>query len=292
MTSGKFIDPTALGQTSRQVRRFQGSEAPESSASDQLAVEEPLEIRLSWGEPDNRQSEAISITMRTPGQDIELALGFLYGEGIIRSADQLLEAAHQPDSSGRPDPNVVTISLKPGIDPQIDQLRRNFYTSSSCGVCGKGSLDAVRALQTQNLAGLNPVFESSTIHKLPAILMGDQSLFKNTGGIHAAGLFTQRGEAEWIYEDVGRHNAVDKVVGRALVEGRMPLAGDLLVVSGRASFELVQKTVAAGIPALVAVGAPSSLAVDLALEYGLTLMGFVREGRFNAYSRPKRILPG
>jgi FdhD protein len=234
---------------------------------DELAVEEPLEIRVN-GEP-------IAVTMRTPGHDEELALGFLLAEGVSPRGASL------PDDLAA---NTVDVAVD-GFDPE--PLRRNFYTSSSCGVCGKGALEAVAVEAPRVEGGLR--LPASLVAGLPDRLRAAQPTFAATGGLHATGLFDADGTLLVVREDVGRHNAFDKVVGRAFLEGLLPLADKLVCVSGRLSFELVQKAAVAGTPVLVAVGAPSSLAVELATDRGITLCGFVREGRMNVYSEPWRI---
>jgi FdhD protein len=234
---------------------------------DEVAVEEPLEIRVG-GEP-------VAVTMRTPGHDEELALGFLLSEGFHPTA-----AAPPTDLAA----NTVEAEVE---EVDLGRLRRNFYTSSSCGVCGKGALEAV-AVEAPEVAG-GPVLDPGLVAALPERLRGAQPTFAATGGLHATGLFDERGELVCLREDVGRHNAMDKVVGWALLAGLLPLSGQVLCVSGRLSFELVQKAAVAGCPFLVAVGAPSSLAVDLAGDRGITLCGFVRHGRVNVYSHPWRL---
>lgn len=236
---------------------------------DVVAVEEPLEIRIG-GEP-------VAVTMRTPGHDEELALGFCLTEGL------------QPESARVPDDlaaNTVDVSA-PGFDPE--RLRRNFYTSSSCGVCGKGAVEAVQVVTPRVESDLR--LPQSVVAALPDRLLDAQRAFALTGGIHATGLFSAAGELLCLREDVGRHNAMDKVVGWAFREGLVPLERHVLCVSGRLSFELVQKGAVAGCPVLVAVGAPSSLAIELATELGVTLCGFVRGGRVTVYSEPWRIVP-
>jgi FdhD protein len=234
---------------------------------DEVAVEEPLEIRVG-GEP-------IAVTMRTPGHDEELALGFLLSEGFHPTA-----AAPPADLAA----NTVEAEVE---EADLERLRRNFYTSSSCGICGKGALEAV-AVEAPEVTG-GPVLDPGLVAALPERLRAAQPTFAATGGLHATGLFDERGELVCLREDVGRHNAMDKVVGWALIAGLLPLSEQVLCVSGRLSFELVQKAAVAGCPFLVAVGAPSSLAVDLARDRGITLCGFVRHGRVNVYSHPWRL---
>lgn len=264
-----------------------GSDAPRRTDRDTLAVEEPFEIRLSWVEGGARRVAPLAVTMRTPGADFELAAGFLHGEGIVRRAEDVVELTYcsGPDEQ---EYNVVEVRLAPGLSVDMEALRRNVYTTSSCGVCGKASLEAVGAIGCSVLDP-GPTVEGATVAAFPGRLRERQSVFARTGGLHAAGIFTTDGEATVVMEDVGRHNAVDKAVGRLFLDRRLPASDSVLVVSGRASFELVQKAVAAGIPALVAVGAPSSLAVDLARTFGQTLVGFARDGGFNIYTGEERI---
>lgn len=257
---------------------------------DALAVEEPLEIRLGFVENGKAKHKSISITMRTPGDDFELAAGFLFTEGIIKSADQINKIKHcgfpAKDSGFN---NTVRVDLRSDIEIDFKRLERHFYTSSSCGVCGKTSIEALQTGVCSLAEHSSPVFASETIHRLPEVLRNSQNVFDRTGGLHAAALFNASGEMESLREDVGRHNAVDKLVGSQFLAGKTPVSDKLLLVSGRASFELVQKALMAGIPILAAVGAPSSLAVELAREYGMTLLGFVRDNRFNIYCGAERI---
>lgn len=253
---------------------------------DVLAAEEPLEIRVD-GKP-------LSVTMRTPGHDVELAHGFLLTEGVIGSPADVLAARYCDsfDDAGRNTYNVLDVALAAGVEPPDPSLERNFYTTSSCGVCGKASLDAVR-LKTRFSPAADPVTVTpAVLSTLPDTLRTAQKLFDSTGGLHAAGLFTPDGELLVAREDVGRHNAVDKVLGWTLLERGIPAAGTVLMVSGRASFELVQKAVMAGVPVLSAVSAPSSLAVELAADAGVTLVGFLRGETMNVYSGTQRILTG
>lgn len=260
--------------------------------SDALAVEEPLEIQLGYAKRGWRVHKSVSVTMRTPGSDGELAVGFLFTEGILTDPAAQIERIDTPDDAKNPG-NVVRVELREGVEVDLRRLERHFYTSSSCGVCGKTSIDALglsRPGGRQVLAGDGPTFDAALIHRLPDVLRETQEVFERTGGLHAAGLFDPTGTLLGRREDVGRHNAVDKLIGAQLLSGeRDALANGLLFVSGRASFELMQKALAAGIPALAAVGAPSSLAVELARAYGATLLGFVRGGRFNVYSGAARV---
>lgn len=266
----------------RRARRLTAGTVRERAET--LVVEEPLEIRVN-GAP-------LTVTMRTPGSDIELAQGFLLTEGLIVHRDDIATVRYCPgeDADGLNTYNVLDVTLRPDVPaPEVD-VTRNFYTTSSCGVCGKSSLDAVR-LSTRHSPGDDPAtVEASVVIAMPDQLRSAQKIFASTGGLHAAALFSADGTLLVAREDVGRHNAVDKVVGWAVESGRIPLAGTVLLVSGRASFELTQKAVMAGIPVLAAVSAPSSLAVDLARESGLTLVGFLRGDSMNVYSRGDRIL--
>jgi FdhD protein len=261
--------------------RLDGGEC--SARADTVAAEEPLEIRVA-GRP-------LAVTMRTPGNDFDLARGFLVGEGVIAMRSQIAAIRYCTGATadGGNTFNVLDVSFAPGVALPDPSVERNFYATSSCGLCGKASLDAVRANSRWPLAdGLRITPEC--ISSLPVTLRAAQRVFDRTGGLHAAGLFTDRGELLCVREDVGRHNAVDKVVGWALEAGRLPLSWAVLLVSGRASFELAQKAVMAGIPVLAAVSAPSSLAVDLARETGLTLVGFVRGTSMNVYAGQARLL--
>ena len=272
------------------ITRHRGEGVSETT-KDAVAVEEPLEIRVSWSDGTGpRRSEPLAVTMRTPGEDFELAAGFLHGEGIVREAADLLEITYCRGTSGEPQAlNVVEARLRPGVPFDPEAMRRNVYTTSSCGVCGKASLEAVSAIGCAPIDGEGLRIEPDLLAELPDRLLEGQDAFARTGGLHAAGLFDESGEPLLVREDVGRHNAVDKVIGSALLGRRLPASRCTLVVSGRASFEVVQKAVAAGVPVLVAVGAPSSLAVDLAERFGQTLVGFAREGGFNVYTSPERI---
>jgi FdhD protein len=250
---------------------------------DVLAVEEPMEIRLGCASGGRRSHRGISITMRTPGHDDELAIGFLFTEGDLTAREQVMGV--RACGAG----NVVRVDLRPEVAVDLTRLERHFYTASSCGVCGKASLEAVRVCSPHRPAEGLPVVEAAVIRQLPDTLRVEQSVFDRTGGLHASALFDIHGNLLCLREDVGRHNALDKLIGVQFLSGRTPLSESVLLVSGRASFELVQKAAVAGIPILAAVGAPSSLAVDLARECGLTMLGFVRADRFNIYTGADRI---
>ncbi len=260
---------------------------PTNIDSDTLAVEEPLEIRLGFTENEKIQHKAVSITMRTPGNDFELAAGFLFTEGVISSSNEISDIKY---CGNRANPtNTVRVDLAPEIKVNLKKLERNFYTTSSCGVCGKTSIEAL-ATGAKKIAESNfPKVSSEIIHCLPEKLRPAQDVFDETGGLHAAGLFDVRGNLIASREDVGRHNAVDKLIGAQFLDENLPLNDKILFLSGRASFELVQKAVMAQIPIIAAVGAPSSLAVKAADEFGVTLLGFVRENRFNVYTGYERM---
>ena len=263
------------------VRKLARGARP-ASLIDALAVEEPLEIRAAWKKGGVASERAIAVTMRTPGNDGELAVGFLASEGILTSRDQVAGIAEGG--------NVVRVDLAPGVRVDIGAIERHVYVSSSCGVCGKSSIDSVRTRSAFGPAETPASIDPRVVHEMPAALRRAQAVFDETGGLHAAGLFDARGQLITLREDVGRHNAVDKVVGASLLGGALPLHGHVLVLSGRTSFELVQKAAMAGIDVVVSVGAPSSLAVELAREGGMTLLGFVRDGRFNVYTGGERVL--
>jgi FdhD protein len=263
----------------------------QGDAEDAVAVEEPLEIRLGYASSCGRESRSISVTMRTPGDDEALAAGFLFTESIISRRQDIALIAPcgeaQPDSGLH---NVIRVELEDGVPVDLERLQRHFYTSSSCGVCGKTSLQALAATGARPLSSPT-TFTRSVLTAVPEKLRMAQSTFERTGGLHAAGAFDEDGELLLAMEDVGRHNAVDKLVGRLLLDDRLPASGLGLIVSGRASFELAQKALVAGMPLLAAVSAPSSLAVSLAREFNLTLVGFLRDDTFNIYAGQDRITP-
>ena len=266
----------------RTIRKVEGGQV--LVADDVLAIEEPLEIQLSYGpQPLHRN---VSITMRTPGNDEELAAGFLFTEGIIEQRQAI-----QHISPVLPGMNSVRVTLHPAIQPRLQQADRNFYTTSSCGVCGKASIDAIKTVSPfLNNSNDRLVIAEGMLHGLQASLLQQQAVFESTGGLHACGLFTAEGELCMLREDVGRHNALDKLIGAALLQDLLPLDNKVLLLSGRASFELIQKAAMAGIKVVAAVGAPSSLAVELAQENNMTLVGFLRNHRFNIYCGEIRIL--
>jgi FdhD protein len=261
------------------------------TVDDQVAVEEPLEIRLGFETPAGRSEQSVSITMRTPGHDAELATGFLFSEAIIRGASDiaLVKACGTPapDSGNH---NVIRVELESEVDVDLERLQRHFYTTSSCGVCGKTSLDSLRVVGARTQTTGDMIFPGDVIKAMPSKLRERQATFAATGGLHAAAAFNAKGDIVACHEDVGRHNAVDKVIGTLLTSDALPAAELGLIVSGRASFELMQKAVMAGMPLLAAVGAPSSLAVALAREFNVTLVGFLRGDSFNLYSAEERIV--
>jgi FdhD protein len=279
-----------MAESSLAVDVSKVSDGRQQQLADSVAVEEPLEIRIGFSTPEGRAVRSISITMRTPGDDADLAAGFLCTESIVASARDIaaIESCGPPapDSGNR---NVVRVELAAGVPVDLGRLQRHFYTTSSCGVCGKASLDSLRAL------GVAPsttavTFSRDVLTAVPRRLRAAQKTFEETGGLHAAAAFDADGELVVVMEDVGRHNAVDKLLGRSFLDGKTPLADHLMVVSGRASFEILQKALVAGVPVIVAVGAPSSLAVEMAEKFGMTLIGFASRERFNIYAGRQRII--
>jgi FdhD protein len=288
------------------ISRFVGEQA--RAVADVLAVEEPLEIQLGYGPPDARRVKSISVTMRTPGHDFELAAGFLMTEGVVADSVDIsdifyvsgrLGATDAPSQEARstedvilpyqPERNIVRVELEPDVSVSLGNLERNFYTTSSCGICGKASLLALRTVCPPRAENRFRV-SASVLYSLPDKLRAAQNVFERTGGLHASGIFGADGELYATREDVGRHNAVDKLLGAEFLADRTPLRDRLLLLSGRASFELLQKALMGGISMVVAVGAPSSLAVQVAKEFDITLVGFLRGDRFNVYHGEERIL--
>jgi FdhD protein len=253
---------------------------------DSLATEEPMEIRLLSG----GARQTVAVTMRTPGADFELAAGFLYGEGLVKTPEDIAKISYCMDSDldAEQQYNIVNVELRAGREYDLRPLERHFYTSSACGVCGKASLEQLE-LRGCPIVPPGPEVSAQTVYSLPGKLREAQGLFDATGGLHAAALFDAKGELLTLREDVGRHNATDKLVGWALLEGRLPLADHVVLVSGRSSFEILQKCLTAGVPIVCAISAPSSLAVDVARQFGITLVGFLRGGKFNVYAGFERV---
>jgi len=253
---------------------------------DVVAVEEPLEIRLRYDHLNETITKSISVTMRTPGHDIELAIGFLFTEGIISGSSGVKSV----EAVGGPTGNVVIVTVLSGLSDKLKKLDRHFYTSSSCGVCGKASIEALDTVCDYQDVKDNVTVTASVLYQLPSVLREKQEVFDKTGGLHGCALFDVSGIFIELMEDVGRHNALDKLIGNFVNRGKVPLTNYVLLLSGRTSFELVQKSIIAGIKVIVSVGAPSSLAVELANEWGVTLVCFLRDRRFNVYSGAHRII--
>ena len=288
---------------STSVSRFVGQE--QHATTDLLAVEEPLELQLAYGPPDARKVKSVSVTMRTPGHDFELVAGFLLTEGIVIDPADISKISYVAGPSDefcaettapkatvlryQPERNAVRVELEPDVTVSMANLERNFYTTSSCGICGKASLLALRTVCPPRAAN-NFTVAASLLYSLPDRLRAAQDVFERTGGLHASGLFDGEGNLCSIREDVGRHNAVDKLIGAEFLADRVPLRDRILLLSGRASFELLQKALMGGIPMVVSVGAPSSLAVQVAREFDITLVGFLRNDHFNVYHAASRIL--
>ncbi len=254
-----------------------------TETGDQTAIEEPLEISLVYNQDDRIVKKNISITMRSPGHDHLLASGFLFTEGIIKNMNEI-ERWHQTGE------NSIDIYLNHTHVPELQKLERHFYTSSSCGVCGKSSIESLRTVSHEYRIDDQVKFRSDIILKLDKLVREKQAVFESTGGLHASALFDSEGNILVLYEDVGRHNALDKLIGSALLDSECPLKGKLLFLSGRACFELIQKAAMAGIPVICALGAPSSLAIELAREFNISLIGFLKKNSFNIYSSPERII--
>jgi FdhD protein len=269
--------------TPRLVRVIEDGRA--TTRPDHLATEEPLEIRVVAG----GRRQTVAVTMRTPGADFELAVGFLFAEGVIAGRDDVRRMTYctDPDVDGDQRHNIVNVELA-GAAPDLRSLERHFFTTSACGVCGRATLDALELRGCAAATG-GPHVPVEVLYALPERLRGAQSLFEATGGLHAAGLFDATGELVAIREDVGRHNALDKLVGWAVLQGRVPLADHVLLASGRTSYEILQKAIVAGLPMVCGISAPSSLALDLAERFGVTLVGFLRERRCNVYAHAGRV---
>ena len=275
---------TRPGASTRpRVVTYEGGEVRQRS--DAVATEEPLEIRLHHTGHDY----VSSVTMRTPGSDFELATGWLLSEGIVREPDDVARIAYCVDRSVGEEQryNIDNVHLRADLQRDIGSVERDFFTTSACGVCGKAGLDQLATKASRVESELK--VQSETVCSLPGKLRGAQGVFERTGGLHAAGLFNSAGELLGIREDVGRHNALDKLLGWALLEGMLPLSDSIVLVSGRASFELAQKSVVAGVPIMCAVSAPSSLAIEVAHDFNMTLIGFLRDERFNVYTGADRI---
>ncbi|MFH6988636.1 formate dehydrogenase accessory sulfurtransferase FdhD [Flavobacterium collinsii] len=271
------------------IKKVDGFES--SYFSDVLSVEEPLEIRISYGSETERIQKNISVTMRTPGNDLDLAVGFLFTEGIISSYQNIKKVYHIEKSCVTQKKNIVQVDLIENFIPHLVQTDRNFYTTSSCGVCGKSSIESIKTVSAfKNVENSKLKLSTTVLYQLPEKLRIAQSSFVLTGGIHAAGLFTIEGELVLLQEDVGRHNALDKLIGKALAENLLPLNKYILLLSGRISFELIQKAAMAGISIVAAIGAPSSLAVELAAEFNITLLGFLKKERFNIYNSTDQVV--
>ena len=273
------MSSSPAGVTSLPVRKIRSGQLIETT--DPVAVELPLQIRLQYGPADARIEQDVSVTMRTPGQDIELALGYLFTEGILPDAATILQT--------RSDPDTVLICLHEAVFPDLSKMQRSSYTNSSCGVCGKLSLDALRRPLLLATSSTTPLIGSDLLFQLPQRLRESQDLFDSTGGLHAAALFDRSGRLIVIREDIGRHNALDKLIGYSFLHNGLPAADSILLLSGRACFELIEKAAMAGIPMVAAVGPPSSLAIATAREAGITLVGFLRDERCNIYSGDHRI---
>jgi FdhD protein len=272
------MEPTATAVRPERILRYENGAF--GAREDRVSVEEPLEIRVG--------RTTLAVTMRTPGHDFELAAGWLVAEGIVRRPEEIVRIEHcrevrSPEEEG----NVVLVRTTEPAEAHVDRARRILVTSSSCGLCGKGSIESIRGEFPAPDARAR--FEPGVLGRLPGILRTHQASFAETGGLHAAGIFTLSGDLLVCREDIGRHNAVDKAIGLLFREGRLPLSESILLVSGRASFEIVQKALAAGIPIVAAVSAPSSLAVDLARSSGMALAGFLRDGGFNLYAGEQRL---
>lgn len=257
---------------------------------DVIAVEEPLEINLRYGSATNRKQQNLAVTMRTPGSDEALALGFLFSEGLISQMSDMMQITRLPQKKQHYEENTILVELAHSVPVDFERLSRHFYTSSSCGVCGKTSIEMVQSTIYHFSRPGYPKVGKAVLYSLPETLRKAQSVFDSTGSIHAAGLFSSTGELLFLKEDVGRHNALDKLLGTALLRGLIPLKEHILLLSGRISFELVQKALMAGVPIIAAVGAPSTLAISMADTYGASLIGFLKKNKFNVYCGKDRII--
>ena len=278
------MEPRPTAETRREILSFDDGVA--SRHNDSVVTEEPLEIRVSIA----GRSKTVAVTMRTPGADFELAAGFLFGEGVISRREQVVSISYCKDDDLPADQlyNIVIVELDPSAEPDLRPLDRHFYVSSACGVCGKANLEAIALRGVKPLAG-GPEVTTDILSSLPDALGDSQRVFARTGGLHSAGLFEPAGHLVAGREDVGRHNALDKLIGWAFLEDRLPLAGHIVMLSGRSSYELAQKCVSAGVPVLCSVSAPSSLAVDVADRFSMTLVGFLRGKKMNVYAGAERI---
>lgn len=279
-----------LNTTLKQIDLVKVTDRIPAHVMDSIAIEEPLEIRICMTVDGKTEYKNISVTMRTPGHDAELATGFLFTEGLISAISQIAAVDRLEAPCTRNNDNIIMVRLSEGFAPITSALDRNFYTTSSCGVCGKGSIAAIKTVSIfKDLSPISCSIELAVLYRLPDLLRAAQGNFSATGGIHAAGLFNLQGQLIALREDVGRHNALDKLVGHALSADLLPLRKHILVLSGRASFELVQKAAMAGIQIIVAISAPSSLAIELAKEFDITLFGFLRDHRCNIYHQAKHV---
>ena len=282
---------TQPGRPERHIRQhpvLKVRSASRESGEDHLAAEEPMEIRVVSQNGTGPTQKSIVVTMRTPGEDFELAAGFLHSEGIVTGSDNIVDIAYCVDTETPQEQNVVTVTLAADVELDMDRLDRNFFASSSCGVCGKATLDSLE-LSGHRPVEANTSLTAEVLGSLPGIMRKQQRTFAVTGGLHAAALFETDGTLVALREDIGRHNTVDKLIGSRMQAGDLPLDRYVLLVSGRAGFEILQKSLVARLPIVAAIGAPSTLAADLATEFGITLVGFLTEGGFNVYSHPHRI---
>ena len=272
----------------RLIHRFTSNSS--EAKPDILAIEEPLEIRLGFGPESDRIQKSLSITMRTPGHDFELALGFLFTEGIIQKMDDVTHIDYCTDDAGERSPNIVRVELSAEIKLDWGKFQRHFYTNSSCGICGKASIESLETICPTPITSKIRV-HVDVINSLSTTMRKEQLVLNHTGGLHAVALFDSGGNILFLREDIGRHNALDKIIGAALFKSMTPLTEHIVLLSGRSCFELIQKSVVAGLPMIVSVGAPSSLAVETAEKFNVTLAGFANGERFNCYTGVQRIIP-